>query len=45
MRYKNLFRVLHALGVAVAKQGFEVNQAAGMAGLEDHLAEYAEDIL
>ena len=44
-RAPNLFRVLHALGVAVAKQGFEVNQGAGMAALESHLAEYAEDIL
>lgn len=44
-RAPNLFRVLHALGVAVAKQGFEVNQGAGMAALESHLAEHAEEIL
>ena len=44
-RAPNLFRVLHALGVAVAKQGFKVNQGAGMAALESHLADHAEDIL
>lgn len=44
-RAPNLFRVLHALGVALARQGIELDQSAGMAALEGHLAEHAEDIL
>ena len=44
-RAPNLFRVLHALGVAVAKEGYRVDQSAGMAAMETHLAEHAEDIL
>ena len=44
-RAPNLFRVLHALGVALARQGIELDQSAGMAALESHLAEHAEDIL
>ena len=44
-RAPNLFRTLHALGVAVAKQGVKVDPSAGMAALEEHLAEHAEDIL
>ena len=44
-RAPNLFRVLHALGVALARQGIEIDQSAGMAALESHLAEHAEDIL
>lgn len=44
-RAPNLFRVLHALGVAFARQGVDVNQSAGMAAMEAHLAEHAEDIL
>ncbi len=44
-RGPNLFRVLHALGVAFAREGVKVDQSAGMAALEKHLAEHAEDIL
>ena len=44
-RAPNLFRVLHALGVAFAKEGAGVDQSAGMAALEDHLAAHAEAIL
>ena len=44
-RAPNLFRVLHALGVAFAKEGCSVDQSAGMAAMETHLAEHAEDIL
>lgn len=44
-RAPNLFRVLHALGVAFARQGVQVDQSAGMAALEAHLAKHAEDIL
>jgi aspartate aminotransferase-like enzyme len=44
-RAPNLFRVLHALGVALARQGIDLDQSAGMAALEGHLAEHAEDIL
>ena len=44
-RAPNLFRVLHALGVAFAREGARVNQRAGMAALEGHLARHAEAIL
>jgi aspartate aminotransferase-like enzyme len=44
-RAPNLFRVLHALGVASAREGARVDPSAGMAALEGHLAEHAEDIL
>ena len=44
-RVPNLFRVLHALGVAFAKEGAEVDPGAGMAGLEDYISRYADDIL
>jgi aspartate aminotransferase-like enzyme len=44
-RAPNLFRVLHALGVAFAKEGARLDLSAGMAALEGHLARYAEDIL
>ena len=44
-RAPNLFRVLHALGVAFAKQGGKLDLSAGMADLEGHLAKHAEDIL
>ena len=44
-RAPNLFRVLHALGVALARQGVGVDPSAGMAAMEDHLAQHAEDIL
>lgn len=44
-RAPNLFRVLHALGVAFAKLGAKLDLSAGMAALEGHLAEHAENIL
>ena len=44
-RAPNLFRVLHALGVAFAKLGGKLDLSAGMAALEGHLAKHAEDIL
>ena len=44
-RAPNLFRVLHALGVAVAKEGFDVDQSVGMAARENRLAKHAEEIL
>ena len=44
-RAPNLFRVLHALGVAFAKEGAVIDSSAGMAGLERHLVKHAEDIL
>jgi len=44
-RAPNLFRVLHALGVAFVKEGAKLDLSAGMAALESHLAEHAEDIL
>jgi aspartate aminotransferase-like enzyme len=44
-RAPNLFRVLHALGVAFNKEGAKLNPSAGMAALESSLAEHAEDVL
>lgn len=44
-RAPNLFRVLHALGVALDREGAKVDLSAGMAGLERHLAQHAEDVL
>ena len=44
-RSPNLFRVLHALGVAFAKEGARLDLSAGMAAMEGHLAQYAEDVL
>ena len=44
-RAPNLFRVLHALGVAFSKEGCKVDQSTGMAAMETHLAEHAEAIL
>jgi aspartate aminotransferase-like enzyme len=44
-RAPNLFRVLHALGVALAKEGASVDPSAGMAALEGHLAGYDDDLL
>ncbi len=43
-RAPNLFRVLHALGVALAREGAKVDLSGGMAGLESHLAQHAEDV-
>ena len=44
-RAPNLFRTLHALGVAFARQGVNLDPSAGMASMEAHLAEHAEDVL
>ena len=44
-RAPNLFRTLHALGASFARQGVKVDQSAGMAAMEAHLAEHAEDVL
>ncbi len=44
-RAPNLFRVLHALGVAFTKEGARLDLSAGMAALEAYLAQYAEDTL
>jgi len=44
-RAPNLFRVLHALGVALDKEGIGLDLSAGMAALEGCLAQYAEDVL
>ena len=44
-RAPNLFRTLHALGVAFSRQGVELDSSAGMAAMELHLAEFAEDVL
>jgi aspartate aminotransferase-like enzyme len=44
-RAPNLFRVLHALGVALDKEGVKLDLSAGMAALEGCLAQYAEDVL
>jgi len=44
-RAPNLFRVLHSLGAAFARQGVKVDPSGGMAAMEDHLAQHAEDIL
>jgi len=44
-RAPNLFRTLHALGVAFARQGLDLDPSAGMAAMEMHLADHAEDVL
>ena len=44
-RASNLFRVLHALGAAFAKEGASVDPSAGMAGLESYLSHYVDDVL
>ena len=44
-RAPNLFRVLHALGVAFAKEGACVDTSAGMAALEGYMSRYVDDIL
>ena len=43
-RAPHLFRVLHALGGALAQEGASVNTSAGMAALEYYLAGYADDL-
>ena len=44
-RAPNLFRTLHALGVALARQNVAVDPSTGMAAMEAYLAEHAEDVL
>lgn len=44
-RAPNLFRTLHAVGVAFARQGLDLDPSAGMAAMESHLAEHAQDVL
>ena len=43
-RAPHLFRVLHALGGALAHEGASVNTSAGMAALEYYLSGYADDL-
>ena len=43
-RAPHLFRVLHALGGALAREGASVDTSAGMAALEYYLAGYADDL-
>jgi alanine-glyoxylate transaminase/serine-glyoxylate transaminase/serine-pyruvate transaminase len=43
-RASNLFRTLHALGAAFAKEGARIDQSAGMAAIEAQLAENAEAV-
>ncbi len=44
-RVPNLFRTLHALGAAVARQEVAVDPSAGMAAMEAYLAQHADDVL
>ena len=44
-RASNLFRVLHALGAALAREGVAVDASEGMAKLESYLAEVEVDVL
>ena len=44
-RAPNLFRVLHALGVAFAKEGAKIDASAGMAALEGYLSRNVDDLL
>lgn len=44
-RAPHLFRVLHALGVAFAREGAKLDLSAGMAALESHLTQHAEDVM
>lgn len=44
-RSPNLFRTLHALGAAFSHQGLSLDPSAGMAAMEEHLAEHAMDVL
>ena len=41
----NLFRALHALGFAFAKEGACVDTSAGMVALEGYMTRYVDDIL
>ena len=41
-RSHNLFRVLYAMGIAFAHEGFDVNVSKGMAVLEKNLARDSE---
>ena len=44
-RASNLFRVLHALGAAMAREGATIDASAGMAMLESHLAAVEANVL
>ena len=44
-RAPHLFRVLHALGGALAHEGASVDTSAGMAALESYLAECEDDVM
>ena len=44
-RAPHLFRVLHALGGALAHEGASVDTSAGMAALESYLERCAEDVV
>ena len=44
-RAPNLFRVLHARGVAFAKEGAKIDASAGMAALEGYLSRNVDDLL
>ncbi|MEE2658992.1 MAG: alanine--glyoxylate aminotransferase family protein [Candidatus Latescibacterota bacterium] len=44
-RAPNLFRTLHALGVAITKQGIDLDPSAGMAAMESHIAQHGEEVL
>ncbi|MBT4610604.1 MAG: alanine--glyoxylate aminotransferase family protein [Gemmatimonadetes bacterium] len=44
-RVPNLFRTLHALGAAVARQDASVDPSLGMATMEAYLAKQADDVL
>ncbi len=43
-RSPNLFRVLHALGVAMNNEGARLDLSAGMGAMEAHLARWAERV-
>ena len=44
-RAPHLFRVLHALGGALAHEGAEVDTSAGMAALEHYLSHCGDDVI
>ncbi|MDX2469636.1 MAG: alanine--glyoxylate aminotransferase family protein [SAR324 cluster bacterium] len=44
-RSHNLFRTLHALGMAFRNEGYKVNLSAGMAAMEEFLARDSDEII
>ena len=44
-RAPNLFRTLHALGVAFSREGAKLDLSRGMAELEAHLIQHAAGVL